>query len=145
MEWLGLVEGFLIALLVLALPLLMFAARRRWLARQGGMFECSLRLAAAPGSGWALGVARYRSEDLEWFRIFSLAFRPRLRLNRRSTTVVDSRAPDHAEALMLYRDQQVLTLADPQGRRTELAMGCESITGLLSWLEAAPPGQSDPT
>jgi hypothetical protein len=62
-------EVVLLVLVLLVLVLVGLALRRRLLARQGGTFECSLRLRdAVRGSGWALGVARYNEENLEWFR-----------------------------------------------------------------------------
>lgn len=76
--WLGVLEllGLLLVLAVLLLALL--AARRRWLSRSGGTFECSLRLrTAVPGAGWVLGVGRYNGGRLEWFRFFSFSVRPR--------------------------------------------------------------------
>ena len=145
MDWLGVLEGVLLVLVLAALPLVLFALRRRWLARRGSLFECGLRLstrgarAGTPGAGWALGVARYSGDRLEWFRVFSLAFRPRLSLTRHGTTVVETRAPDEAEVSALYGNQRVVVLADGDGRQFELAMKGATITGLLSWLEAAPP------
>lgn len=148
MPWVGILEGFLVVILLAVLPIVLFAARRRWLARRGSMFECSLRLgpARAEGSprGWALGAARYHGDELEWFRVFSLAFGPRERITRRGTRVLQTRAPDPTEAVSLYRDQQVVTLAVADGRQFELGMACASITGLLAWLEAAPPDRTHP-
>jgi len=59
--------------------------RRRWLTRDGGTFDCSLQLAEKEhGRGWALGLARYVGDDLQWFRVFSLAWWPKLVVNRPS-------------------------------------------------------------
>ena len=153
--WLGAVEavGILVVLAVLLFALL--AARQRWLARQGGTFECSLRLrTSTPGTGWMLGVARYHDGVLEWFRFFSLSARPGHTFPRTGVRVLDSRDPDPVEAVSLSADQRIVGLAvlddapggaqrrmssSPETRR-DLAMSAESITGLLAWLEAAPPG-----
>ncbi len=142
--WLGVVEllGLLVALIALALGLL--AARQRWLARQGATFECSLRLdTASPDTGWALGVARYNHGLLEWFRFFSYSLRPRLTFPRGEVRVLESREPGLAEAVALGANQRVIrveTAAEAPTSQWELAMSQESLTGLLSWLEAAPPG-----
>ena len=51
--------------------------------------------------------------------------------------------PDPVEALALKPDEKVLRIEMYDGRAEaewELAMSGESLTGLLSWLEAAPPG-----
>ena len=126
--------------------LALLAGRRRWLAREGGTFECSVRLrTTTPGAGWVLGVARYAGDQLEWFRFFSYAARPRKRFRRGEVWVVETRDPDPVEAAALYAGQRIVTLEDRRADRpvsTDLAMGAESLTGLLSWLEAAPPGRS---
>lgn len=143
--WLGVVEvlGALVALVVLLLVAL--ALRRRWLAREGGTFECSMRLrTTTPGAGWVLGVARYRGENLEWFRFFSFSVRPRQTLQRQEVRTLDSREPDPVEAVSLAAGQRILRLevigpGHPRAER-DLAMSQDSMTGLLAWLEAAPPG-----
>src|SRR5215207_10735555 len=141
--WLVAVEILVLVALCLALPLALLAGRRRWLARLGGTFECSLRLrSGSRASGWSLGIGRYNEEILEWFRFFSFALRPRKSFARRDDRVVDSRDPTPAEAVSLYADQRVV-LIEVRGEwpeRCELAMSPGSLTGLLSWLEAAPPG-----
>ena len=136
-------EIVLLVALLLILPLVVLALRRRWLARQGGTFECSLRFTRPRGSGWALGVARYNAENLEWFRFFSYSVRPRKTFVRNDVNVLESREPDPVEAVSLYAGQQIVrieTKTDESAETWELAMSGESLTGLLSWLEAAPPG-----
>jgi len=149
MTWLEIVElAIFMLLLVVVLPLAWLFARRRWLSAKGGVFDCGLRLRdQIPGGGWSLGLARYDGNILEWYRIFSFTFRPRLRLDRSTTSMVSRREPDQVEALVLFADHQVVRLREsrsgsPDGdtKDWELAMTPASITGLLSWLEAAPPG-----
>jgi hypothetical protein len=142
--WLGVVEvlGMLAGLFVLSLLLL--GVRRRWLDRLGGTFNCSLRLrTGTPGAGWALGVGRYSEGILEWFRYFSYSLRPRMVFPRRNVRVLETRMPNPIEAVALNADEKVLRIEIQDGRaesQWELAMSQESLTGLLSWLEAAPPG-----
>lgn len=155
--WLGAVEALGIVLVLAVALLVLLAFRQRWLGRQGGTFECSLRLrASAPGAGWALGAARYNGGRLEWFRFFSLSVRPRQTFPRGGVRVLDNRDPDPVEAVALSADQRIVELAvldaepvapgraapaAPQAEtRRELAMSADSVTGLLAWLEAAPPG-----
>lgn len=144
-------DGWLVALLAVALAVLLcvgllagLAGRRRLLARDGGAFECSARLrTATPGTGWVLGLARYSEDTLEWFRFFSYSARPRRRFVRGIVRVVETREPDASEAVSLYAGQQVLVLSehhDDRSEYSELAMSADSLTGLMSWLEAAPPG-----
>lgn len=166
--WLGALEVIGVILVLLAVILVGLAVRRRWVARQGGTFECSLRrpsipaapaetqagaadggddldadLDETPGTPWVLGVARYSGEYLEWFRFFSLAWWPKYRFLRADVNVVEHRAPNTEEAVALYADQEIVTLVIGSGSdayHRELAMSPDSLTGMLSWLEAAPPG-----
>lgn len=143
--WLLAVVAIVIAVALCAGMLALLAGRRRWLAREGGTFECSARLrTTTPGAGWVLGMARYGGEQLEWFRFFSYSTRPRRRFRRDEVRVVDTRDPDPDEARALYAGQRVVTLEERRGARgvqSDLAMGTDSLTGLLSWLESAPPGR----
>jgi hypothetical protein len=142
--WLGVAEVFGLLVLLIVLTLVLLALRQRWLARQGGTFECSLRLeVATPEGGWTLGVARYNQGLLEWFRFFSYSLRPRLTFPRDEVRVLESREPGLAEAVALGAEQRVIRVATATtttAPQWELAMSRESLTGLLSWLEAAPPG-----
>jgi len=166
--WLDALEVVGIILVLLAAILVGLAVRRRWVARQGGTFECSLRQPGTaatgssetsapsdsadldrnlddetPSTAWVLGVARYSGEYLEWFRFFSLAWWPKHRFLRSDVSVVEHRVPSSEEAVALYADQEIVTVsvgAGSQGYRRDLAMSPDSLTGMLSWLEAAPPG-----
>jgi hypothetical protein len=142
MDWLGITETVALTLVVLLLvPVAFLGIRRRWLSRQGGLFDCSLRLSTkTPGTGWVLGVARYSGDNLEWFRAFSIAVRPRLIFPRSQARAGGQREPDSIEAVLLYDDQRIVRLEVADGTSWELAMSVASLTGLLSWLESAPPG-----
>ena len=56
--------------------------------------------------------------------------------------MLESREPDPIEAVALNADQRVIRVATNEADDIgwELAMSPDSLTGLLSWLEAAPPG-----
>ena len=144
--WWGIAEALGALVVLLALSLVLLAARRRYLARQGGTFECSLRLSTTtPGSGWVLGVGRYNGGSLEWFRFFSYSWRPRKSFPRREVRVLETRDPDPVEAVSLYAEQRIVSfevVGEPDPQEWSLALSPESLTGLLSWLEAAPPGLS---
>jgi hypothetical protein len=147
-----LVSGAVVALVLLGL--FVFGLRRRLIQRSGGTFDCSLRwsVAASPeedsgipvpepgGRGWAYGVARYSGDQIEWFRVFSYAPRPRRVLERSAIEVLARRPPEGEEELALLSDATVLGCLH-QGTRLELAMSEDALTGFLAWLEAAPPGQ----
>ena len=144
MEWLVAVE-ILVGIMVAAclLFLVWIFARRRWLSGRGGVFDCALRVHRRR-IHWNLGMARYDGEQLHWYRIFSLDIRPYLVLHRKQTSWVSQRGPTAEESMVLFSDHQVVALAsvDKAGRprEYELAMTPSSVTGLMSWLEASPPG-----
>ena len=141
--WLGVVVILGVLACLVAISLLMLAVRRRWLDRLGGTFDCSLRLRiTTPGAGWVLGLAVI-ARNPGWFRYFSYSLRPRMVFPRRNVRVLETRMPDPVEAVALNADEKVLRIEMHDGHadaKWELAMSEESLTGLLSWLEAAPPG-----
>jgi Protein of unknown function (DUF2550) len=132
------------------------AARRFLLERGGGTVECGLRKGRR---SWRLGVASYQREELCWFGSFGLTLRPNEVFPRRDLIVVSRRMPTEAEAATLGPGMIVAGCqlgstagapgaADAAGRAgtrspgetVELAMEETALTGLLAWLEAAPPG-----
>ena len=130
---------------VLAVALFLFAVylivRRRLLARSGGTFDLSVRIRSQrPGRGWVLGVGRYNADALEWFRVFSLSLRPARIYQRRALEVDQRRGMQGAEEYALYDDAVVVECHYAE-RAVELAMTEDALTGLLAWLEAAPPGR----
>jgi hypothetical protein len=135
--------GAVLALVVLGL--LAFGVRRRLIQRSGGTFDCSARFTApragqSPGKGWLYGVARYNGDNVEWFRVFSYAVRPRRTLQRDRIQVRERRQPQGDEELALLPGALVLNCRH-DGQDVELAMSEDALTGFLAWLEAAPPGQ----
>ncbi|WP_043683087.1 DUF2550 domain-containing protein [Streptomyces xylophagus] len=135
--------GIVVALVVVGL--FVFGLRRRLIQRSGGTFDCSLRwdVPEKPdtnGKGWSYGVARYNSDRIEWYRVFSYAYRPRRTLERSAIEVAGRRLPEGEEELALLSDAIILTCLH-RGTRLELAMSEDALTGFLAWLEAAPPGQ----
>jgi hypothetical protein len=138
--WLDLLDvaGLLIGLVLfygLALVI-----RRRVLSRHGSTFELSHRLHPAdPGRGWLLGLGRYSGESLQWFRIFTLALRPKRIWHRTQLSYEGVRPPVAAERDVLYPDHLVISCAGPTGP-VDLAMSRDSLTGFQAWLEARPPG-----
>jgi hypothetical protein len=129
------------AVLVLVLLYgLALVVRRRLLSRHGGTFELSYRVRSErAGRGWLLGLGRYSGDDLEWFRIFSLAPRPKRAWERSALSYVGRRDPEGTERLSLYPEHTVVQVASAEGDM-ELAMAPSSLMGFQAWLEAAPPG-----
>ncbi len=136
-----LVVGVLLALL---LTLASLAVRRRALQWGGGTVEVSLRLKPAePGAGWVLGVGRFTGDDLQWYRVFSLAPRPRRTLSRRSLSICRQRPPEGPEVYALL-DGAVVMECRSDSEEVTLAMDPSAVTGFLAWLESRPPGATLP-
>ncbi len=134
--------GIVVALVVLGL--FVFGLRRRLIQRSGGTFDCSLRWDVpekpdASGKGWSYGVARYNGDRIEWYRVFSYAYRPRSAgagLDRGGGPTAPG-GRGGTGAAVRRGDPRLC----PSGTRLELAMSEDALTGFLAWLEAAPPGQ----
>jgi hypothetical protein len=139
--------AFLVVLILVAVGI---AARRFLLERGGGTVECGLRKGGGP---WRLGVASYQREELYWFSAFRVSMRPEETFPRRDLTVVSRRLPNDAEEASLGPGMVVVECQlgddappDPgpgsggPAATVELALAESALTGLLSWLEAAPPG-----
>jgi len=139
--WQWLLDSAGVLLLLVLLYGLVLVIRRRWISRRGGTFEFSVRVRSTKaGRGWILGVGRYSGDQIQWFRIFSLAFRPKLTYQRSELEYVDRRDPVGAEAYSLYSGHVIVSCDSPSGL-LEVAMSPEALTGFLAWLEAGPPGQ----
>lgn len=140
MEWSTLLPWIgLSMLLCLLVPLALLYWRRVWLARSGGSFPCEVNLGRPGSAHWVLAVARYSGEYLELFRAISLGLKPRRTLRRSVTTARG--AGSHSD-LVTLGGQRIVCLEAVEGEHSEtleLAMDADSATGLLAWLEAAPP------
>jgi hypothetical protein len=134
LEWIG------IGLLALFALLAMWYLRRAAIGRRGGTIDVSMRLTTmVSGRGWAHGLARFAGDDLRWYRVFSLWPRPRRILSRRVLAIQGRRRPDGPERLTLPADWIVVRCVDDRST-VEIAMAETTLTGFLSWIEAAPPG-----
>jgi Protein of unknown function (DUF2550) len=139
-------------LVLLVIAAAVVAARRFLLERAGATVECGLR----KGRGsWRLGVASYQLDEFCWFGAFGISTRPDETFSRRDLAVVSRRLPTQAEMSILGPGRIVVecqlgdagAAAEGGGagqhnldRAVELALAESALTGLLAWLEAAPPG-----
>ncbi len=127
------------ALLVIVLAAAGIAVRRILLGRGGGTIECGLR--RGQDQGWRLGLAAYRPDELLWYRALGTRLRPDEVFDRHVLTVVSRRRAGPAESVSLGPGTVVVECYGGQGvADIELAMSVDAVTGLLAWLEAAPPG-----
>ena len=127
----------IVALVVIVLVLLIggFLARLRYLAGQVGSFECALRPRGA--QRWLSGVASFRLDSLEWYRLMSLSTRPS-RVWRRLDLEL-SAARRRREQGRVVEVHCVDATAGPDG--FDLAMMEESHSALVAWVESASPEQ----
>ncbi|MBA3743098.1 DUF2550 domain-containing protein [Sporichthya sp.] len=135
-----LILDIVIGLLALVgLAMLALTVRRLALQRPVGTFACSLRLGEHPdGDGWSYGIGRYHGDRVEWFPIFSLAWKPRHLLTRRRLVVRHRREPAPMETHSIPVGSVVMVCSLGEDS-LELAMSHGALTGFLSWAESAPP------
>jgi hypothetical protein len=131
---------FAVLLAVIVAAALALAIRRYWLERGGGTVECGLRGVSGRG-GWRLGVVAYQRDELRWHGAFGVGLRPERVFPRRSVEVTSRRPVEPSEMTILDPSWIVIEAKTglPEGP-VELAMTDQALTGLLAWLEAAPPG-----
>jgi hypothetical protein len=128
--------AFLILLVLVASGI---AARRFLLERGGATVECGLR---QRGRSWRLGVASYQLDEFCWFGIFGFSMRPQRTFPRRDLAVVARRPPTEEEVSILGPGRIVAEcqLGGSASGTVDLALAESALTGLLAWLESAPPG-----
>jgi len=132
----ALIGGLAVALVALLVVVAVaFQLRRRFLLFGLGAVTMWVR---RPGTQrWSLGVAWYGSDVLLWYRGLSFAVRPHERLSRAAMRITGQRIADRDD-VALPADLVVVECVTSDGPR-ELAMDRSTVTGLLSWLESAPP------
>jgi hypothetical protein len=128
--------AFLILLVVAASGV---AARRFLLERGGATVECGLR---RPGRSWRLGLASYQLDEFRWYGVFGVSMRVEQAFPRRDLAVVTSRPPTEEEVSILGPGRIVAEcqLGGSGTSTVDLALAEPALTGLLAWLESAPPG-----
>jgi hypothetical protein len=132
----ALVGALVVALIALLVVVgVAFQLRRRFLLFGLGAVTMWVR---RPGMlRWSVGVAWYGSDVLLWYRGLSFAVRPHERLSREAMRITGQRSV-RRDDLALPNDLVVVECTTSDGPR-ELAMDHSTVTGLLSWLESAPP------
>ncbi|MCX5120729.1 MULTISPECIES: DUF2550 domain-containing protein [Micromonospora] len=138
------VEGFGIGVVVILGALLTLFVRRALVTRSGGIIRLSVRVSTMlDGRGWSPGFGRFAGEELRWYRMFSFAIRPKRVLSRKGLAVERRRLPEGQERFSMPADWVILRCTSNHAP-VEIAMARSTVTGFLSWLEAAPPGAVSP-
>src|SRR6185437_12373778 len=116
------VEVVVAVLVLTALLLFGVVSRRRFLTRDVGTFDCSLRVGSSPAAkGWRLGVARYEADRIDWYRVFSVSPRPGASLVRAELDVTDRRRPSAQESFAVLAGS-IIARCRYRGSDLELAM-----------------------
>ncbi|MGC4803450.1 DUF2550 domain-containing protein [Micromonospora sp. DT233] len=138
------VEGIGIGFAAVLVALLFLFVRRALVTRSGGIIRLGVRVSTMlDGRGWSPGFGRFSGDELRWYRMFSFALRPKLVLSRKGLVVQRRRLPEGQERLSMPADWVILRCTSRQAP-VEIAMAKSTVTGFLSWLEAAPPGAASP-
>ncbi|MCM0675454.1 DUF2550 domain-containing protein [Micromonospora phytophila] len=138
------VEGIGIGFAVILGAILFLFIRRALVTRSGGIIRLSVRTTTMlDGRGWAPGFGRFVGDELRWYRMFSFALRPGLVLSRKGLAVERRRLPEGQERFSMPADWVILRCTSHHAP-VEIAMARSTVTGFLSWLEAAPPGAVSP-
>ncbi|MEU4241953.1 DUF2550 domain-containing protein [Actinoplanes sp. NPDC026619] len=133
------VLGICIVALLVLLFVIFFRSR---LLAGGGTIKLQVRVSTMmPGRGWSTGIGQFVGDELRFHRMFSLAFRPKRVLDREVLVVEEQRRPEGPERLTMPAQWIVLRCSNGEAGQIEIAMAESTVTGFLSWLEAAPPGQ----
>ncbi|XTZ14343.1 DUF2550 domain-containing protein [Micromonospora echinospora] len=138
------VEGIGIGLAVFVVAVLILFLRRALVTRTGGTIRLHVRVSTLlDGRGWSPGLGRFVGDELRWYRMFSFAIRPKRVLSRETLVVRRRRLPEGQERFSMPADWVILSCTSQQ-TPIEIAMERSTVTGFLSWLEAAPPGAASP-
>lgn len=138
------VEGIGIGFAVVLAAILILFIRRALVTRSGGIIRLGVRVTTVlDGRGWSPGFGRFAGDELRWYRMFSFALRPKRVLSRKELVVERRRLPEGQERLSMPADWVILRCTSHHAP-VEIAMARSTVTGFLSWLEAAPPGAASP-
>lgn len=125
------------AVIVVALFLVATFVRRRSIGRGNPLVLCAIRPEGEVR--WRVGMARYGSARLDWFRLGGFTVRARYRWDR---THLELQSP-----VVLTGRDRIGLLPDAVGvactygdRAFELALAPGAYTALRAWIESAPPG-----
>ncbi|RYI98571.1 MAG: DUF2550 family protein, partial [Actinomycetales bacterium] len=99
--WLWLVDSLLLVVALVIVLLALVVVRRRSIERRSGAFELTISRRESGAAGWSIGTGVYHDDHLEWYRTFSLAWRPSVVLPRRGVEITGRRHPDTAESHVL--------------------------------------------
>ena len=122
--------------------LLLTLVRRRFIAGGTVPVQCALRLVQGR---WRSGLLKLTHENLEWYPLFGLTWRPRYVWPRYGLEPGETGPPDGAErrsALIGIMQPLRVSFQADSGRGPgvfDLTLSAAAYTALRAWLEAASP------
>ncbi|SDS30865.1 Protein of unknown function [Paraoerskovia marina] len=129
LAWIGVgIACAVILLLVLAV------VRLRGLNHRVGSFSCAVQMGVAAGGRPRAGVAVYGAGRIDWWRCWSVSFRPGRSWRRDEIVIRGRELVDASDPASDYR-----VTCSCRGEELELFMAPDAYTGFASWMEAAPP------
>lgn len=128
-------------LILVCLAAVYFVARLRLKALNTGSFNVAYRRSTQ--EPWVAGVCHYAEDLLKWYRIISLKWGSSVRWVRLDFDILDSEVKETDEGMRLA----ILHCRAREAKRGDiqapadfyLAMGAHDYSGLVSWMESAPP------
>src|SRR5688500_2974412 len=121
LEWIGI--GVLILLAFVAALFVLRAVMAR-----AGTIKLNLRVSTMlDGRGWSPGFGRFVGDELRFYRMFSLAIRPKRRLSRETLVVERRRRPEGQELMSMPTDWIILRCLSHQAP-VEIAMAKSTVT-----------------
>lgn len=128
--------GIALGVILLVGALLVWGVLRlRALYRRVGSFECSI--AKVDSDEWTKGIAVFGAEYISWYPLISLGRNPRFAFSRQRLSVTaQSGGSETDDTLVLH--------VRCNGKEQKWGMSRDSFTGLVSWMDAAPP-EEEPT
>lgn len=119
----------LFLLLVVAVAGLYLVFRIRRIGNIVGTFECWIR--TDEKVAWTSGMARFKEDELQWFRLVGFRPSPQYRLPRRGMLI--SVPKDLATA------PYVEVVIESNGQKLHCTMATQWYNGLVSWVESEAP------
>lgn len=139
--WLVVVDVLAVVIVLTALSLAVLVWRRWHIVRRLGAFDLSInRRDTHSAQGWVLGLGVYSGDELDWYRTFSFKLTPSHRFVRHHLVIDQRREPTGGESHAVHRGH-VIVAAETTISVRQFALSPAALTGLLAWLESAPPGQ----
>ena len=128
-------SGLLIAVLIVGALFVWAVIRMRLLYRRVGSFECTVTPIGK--DAWRSGIAMFGAQYITWYPSMGLSRKPELSFSRQRLEVIDHHGEDS-------ETHSLVAHISCNGKEMLWCMSEDSLSGLVSWMDAAPPAE-EPT